>query len=259
MQLGSLSGKHCTIISPPCGDGGVSCLQDGLPLVENRHSIYSYLRANGLEYGPLFQGVQQQRCNESGEAIAEITLFPSPNREGYSDEETIIRPISLDAISHLCFAAYTAGGSRATATSVPSRISCLWVANGGLGSPKRKSVIACTNVTSTTKRGFSCEGVALDTVHLEELCLWYEGLELTNVTDAPSRSSFSLPNPKQFCMNIDSKIALNMLVPAGLDSVLQRLPPHPEVDQTSVFRDIEMLIDLSLRHLISSIEAKIFG
>ncbi|KAI0145929.1 putative polyketide synthase [Hypoxylon sp. NC0597] len=219
------------------------------------HSMYAYLEESGLRYGPLFQGVRKQRCNKSGEATAEVKLFSLPDdRKAHPDEEHIIHPVSLDAILHLCFTAYTAGGSRAMATSVPSRIGCLWVSNGGLRSSESGSVLVCTNITGVTKRGFSCDGIGCDTACPEELRLWYEGLELTNVTGTPNRSALPLPNPRQFCMHIESKIALDKLGPAGVNSVLQGLPLPQELDPIPVFKDLELLIDASLKRLISSVD-----
>ncbi|OTA81899.1 hypothetical protein M434DRAFT_37315 [Hypoxylon sp. CO27-5] len=218
------------------------------------HSMYSYLEESGLRYGVPFQSVRKQRCNKSGEAAAEIRLFSFlDDRTAHSDEEHTIHPVSLDAILQLCFTAYTAGGFRAMATSVPYRIDCLWVSNGGLRSPESESVLVCTNITSVTKRGFSCDGIGCESARPGVLRLWYEGLELTNITDTPSRSALSLPNPRQFCMHIESKIALDKLDTGGVNSVLQRLPLPQEVDPTPVFKDLELLIDASLRRLISSV------
>ncbi|KAI8633359.1 putative polyketide synthase [Xylariaceae sp. FL1651] len=218
----------------------------------NCDAMYRYLKEHSLDYGPLFQVARQQRCNDSGQAAAEIVLVgASDDEEREMGQRHVVHPILLDALMHLCFTAFTAGGSREMATSVPSRINSLWVSNKGLRSSKSSYLMASTDITSISERGFSCSGVGLDSEHDEEIRLWYEGLELTNLSDPPiDPPPF---NPRQFCMNVDCKIALNKLSSAQVHSVLEELHPAQEKDPTHFFEELELLIESALVKLKGSI------
>lgn len=213
--------------------------------VDSQH-MYRFLKQSGYEYGQFFQSAKYQRCNErTKKATAEVNLFRS------CEEDHVVHPVSLDAIFHLCFTAFTSGGSRPMATCIPSRIDSLWLSNEGLNWPEQEKVTACITDTRITRRGFSCNGGALDSCRSERLRLWYEGLELTKVTAGPLPSS--LPNPKQFCMNIDRKVALNKLTYSETRSFLDSLHPVPQ-DLSIFFRDLELLVEMSLNQLISLVD-----
>ncbi|KAK4107386.1 putative polyketide synthase [Canariomyces notabilis] len=213
--------------------------------------MYAYLRQCGYEYGPLFQGAQQQHYNEhERQATAQVALFSN------SVEDHVIHPASLDAILHLAFTGLTSGGSRPMATSIPSRIGCLWISDKGLSWPDCRAVTACSDITNITNRGFSCNGAALDSDTLTELRLWYEGVELTNVTHTPA--AFSLPNPKQFCMSVERKVALNMLEPSQICSLLEAMHPADQ-DLSGFYRDIGLLIEVTLERLSKCIDPSTFS
>ncbi|KAI0392953.1 putative polyketide synthase [Xylariaceae sp. FL0594] len=217
-------------------------------------SMYKYLKAHSLHYGPPFQVARQQRCNESGQAAARISLVPETDGEdGGKDQKSVVHPISLDALMHLCFTAFTAGGAREMATSVPSRISALWVSNEGLWKARPNGLAAFVDIASVDERGFTCNGVGMDGEGSGDIRIWYEGLELTNLSDVP-RASYS--NPNQFCMNIDCKVALDTLSISQLQSLLEELHPLDQVEErrsAELFVDLEMLIEKSLEVLTLSI------
>ncbi|KAI0415231.1 putative polyketide synthase [Xylaria grammica] len=212
--------------------------------VESQY-MYRFLQQCGYDYGPVFQAAKQQRYNHTAkEATAQVDLFDS------AEDDHVIHPVSLDAILHLVFTAVTGGGSRLIATSIPSRIGCMWVSGDGLSYPLNQAVTACTFVTSMSARGFFCNGAALDAKDPGKLRLWYEGLELTNVTATPP--SFSLPNPKQYYMNVDCKVAVSKLSHKEMEKYLNDLHPVKQ-NLTVFFAELEGLITSSLRQLTSSI------
>ncbi|KAI1355427.1 putative polyketide synthase [Xylaria sp. FL0043] len=219
----------------------------------NCEKMYQYLREHDLDYGPLFQVAREQSCSDSGQAAAEIVLVGASDGEDCKlRQKHVIHPILLDSIMHLCFTAFTAGGSREMATSVPSRIGALWVANTGLEISKPSCLAAVTDITSVSERGFSCNAVAVDHEKSSEIRLWYEGLELTNLSNVPI--SPPLSDPRQFCMNIDCKIALDKLSSSQVYSLLQELHPAQEVNPTRFFEDLESLIDGALLILRASVK-----
>lgn len=94
--------------------------------------MYEYLKETGYEYGPIFARCDKQRIHPTlKHATATTRLYNTP------DQEYVVHPASLDAILHLAFTALTSGGCSSMATSVPSRIGCLWLSASG----DRKSVV----------------------------------------------------------------------------------------------------------------------
>lgn len=215
--------------------------------------MYTYLKEHGLDYGPRFQVARQQKYDLFGRASAEISHDVQHDEEKAGTEfECVIHPITLDAILHLCFTAFTAGGSRPMATSVPSRISSLWIANKDCKDKGNMAMVARTNVTSSTQHGFSCSGLWLDNARSGEVLLWYEGLELFNLSSVPK--SLSLPNPGQFCMNMECKIAIDKLDCSEIQSLLLELRPAQQESPRQLFEDLGQLMSMALEKLLSSVD-----
>ncbi|KAI1436832.1 putative polyketide synthase [Xylaria sp. CBS 124048] len=204
-------------------------------------TMYDFLRRHGYDYGPLFQAAHLQHFNrQTKQATAEIALFD------LATEDHVIHPVSLDAILHLGFTALTSGGSRPMATAIPSSIGCLWVANEALSFPKQKTVTAYVSVDKVTKRGLTCNGGAKDS---QGVRLWWERLEMGNVTSSPPL--LELPSPKQFCMAVEEKPALNKMSCDEIVSLLNDLHPVTE-DLTEFYQDIGQLIEVTLEQLDNS-------
>lgn len=209
----------------------------------NSDNMYKFLSRYGYNYGPHFQAAGHQYCSEeTNKATAEIKLYDS------AQEEHVVHPVSLDAILHLCFTAFTSGGQRSMATSIPSRIGHLWISDKGLSSPDTQTVTAFSSVTSTTNRGFSFRGAAIDSGDGTSLRLWGEDIQMTNVTSTPV--SNSLPNPKQFCMGIECKVDMSKLSIEETVDLLNSMHPVSQ-GMSDFFRDLELLVNTSLRHLVT--------
>jgi NADPH:quinone reductase-like Zn-dependent oxidoreductase/SAM-dependent methyltransferase len=207
--------------------------------------MYRFLNEHGYDYGPVFQAARHQRCNEeSREAAAEVTLFKS------TEECHVIHPVSLDAILHLSLTALTSGGRRSMPTSIPSHVGYLWVSNEGLSRWDNDSITAFSAVTNVNRRSFTFKGASLEQQGTEKkLRLWVEDVRMTNVTPTPTTEL--LPNPEQFCMDIDCKPALNKLTPKEVDVLLREMHPVPR-DESAFFRDLQLLVRISLRRLLAS-------
>lgn len=205
--------------------------------------MYEYLKHHGYKYGSVYQAAQQQRCDQkSKQATAKVGLFKSV--EG----DHVIHPVSLDAILHLSFTALTSGGLNPMATSIPHRIGYMWVSN----TPEPSTVTACTNIQNVSKGGFICSGGALDNESTGELRLWYEDFELVNITSEPKPENL-FPNPKQFCMNIESKPALNKLSPSEIHFLIQKSHPIKH-DLSSFYQDVQLLVNITLEQLVKSVD-----
>ncbi|RDA90934.1 hypothetical protein CP533_5339 [Ophiocordyceps camponoti-saundersi (nom. inval.)] len=209
--------------------------------------MYLFLRECGYHYGPSFQAAHNQHCNEQRrEATADVYLSK------LSEGDHVFHPTSLDAMLHICFTAFSAGGTAPMATSIPSHIRCIWISNDGLHwRPGRDCVTSCSNITSLTSRGFECGGGAFDKNGSQELRLWYEGLELTSVTK--TQSWLSIPNPKQWYMNTECRVDIGLLHNDEVCSLLNERHPVEEAPP-GFFNDLRLLVELSLERLIAAVD-----
>lgn len=224
--------------------------------VDSKH-MYKFLTDSSYKYGPVFQGAQDQHCRgDTKEASAEVKLFSSTN------ELHVIHPASLDAMLHICFTALTAGGTLPMATSVITGFKHIWVSDQGISAPGQEKANACVSITSSTKRGFSCDGGAL-VGPSNEMKLWYEGMDLTNVTSVPRSTSrnTSLPDPHMFCMNIDLKVALDKLETREVASLLEAKVPRlaGEQRESDFDRGLRLLVLVALERAAKEFNEAAFG
>ncbi|KAI1326775.1 putative polyketide synthase [Xylariaceae sp. FL0255] len=225
----------------------------------NANDMYEYLKERSLEYGPSFRITQQQCYNGSGLAAAKIRfvdLDGGNESDGRQGRNHVIHPVTLDALMHLCFTAFTAGGSRDMATSVPSHFDSLWISNNILKKCTCRDMLGVLDITDVSKRGFTCNGVGIDREGSGDIRIWYEGLTLTSLSTTPKQLSLA-KKTQQFCMTVDCNIAIDKLDTAQVYSVLEDACPAPEEDLTDLFEDLEVLIHESLEVLRGEITPKV--
>ncbi|KAI0383929.1 putative polyketide synthase [Hypomontagnella monticulosa] len=204
--------------------------------------MYSFLRQYGYQYGTSFQLLRNQ-CHDNQKSAADITVF------GENEAVHVIHPATLDALFQLSFTALSSGGSDHMATSIPTRVASMWLSNSGLSRRDGDTIRAYVANSKVTSRGFLSSGVATSATDVEGIKLWYEGLELTNVTEASTPTPSSGDRPL-FCMEAQSKIALGKLDNQQIASMLEGLHTGGQ-DMAPFFQDLENLVDLSLHHTTS--------
>ncbi|XDG08296.1 hypothetical protein ABKA04_007911 [Annulohypoxylon sp. FPYF3050] len=217
-------------------------------------NMFAILSRCGFDYGPLFKVEHEDSIRyDERERLAgsEIALF----RELSGEEDHVIHPVTLDAILRVSYIAFTAGGSRPMPTSIPTRIGCLWVSNEGLRWPDADTIKVSSSLSMITQRGYSGNGGALSSNGTEspgKLRLWFEDLQMTNITSAPVVPLLSTAmSPEQFCMTVEHQIALDKLEPQDINSLLDDLhPPQPQVAAQS--SDLCLLVELALYRLTRS-------
>ena len=210
--------------------------------------MYNFLGKSGLDYGPFFQAAQSQRISVENEAAANVSLFDNGNPDM---EPHVVHPVSLDAIMHLCFTAFSGGGQKPMATSVPSSLAYMWISDRGLSVKDSESVPAFSKLTYATHRGFCVDTGAVDLGNTGHIKLFIEGLELTNITHTP-RADTMAPHPDQSYYNINCKVALNKLDPRETASYLEKLHPTKQ-DMTEFSPDVRSLLKSSLGDLTQSV------
>ncbi|KAJ2997560.1 hypothetical protein NUW58_g619 [Xylaria curta] len=214
--------------------------------------MYRFLQQSGLTYGPAFQALENQSYTRTGHAKADVRLYGSSDTKGSEDSPSsaVMHPASLDAIFHLAFTALSWGASQPMAVGVPTHLESMWLSNDGLAWPSHETVRAMLSIDKITKTGFICSGLATGMDSRRTAKLWYDGLELTNVTEAPHKGP-KLPNPRQFYMGVDCNPALGMM---SSNEIYQTLEAHhsPKTSNSGISGNLEELVRVTLTELVNS-------
>jgi hypothetical protein len=169
-------------------------------------AMYRKLDRCDLTYGPAFQIAKSQKVGLNNEAVAEVLTFKG---DGEELQPRVIHPVTFDAISHLCFTAFTAGGKKPMATSMPQKLEYAWVSSCGLATQDASSVQIFSTIVGEMPRGFDADYVVVDAANCKEVRLCISGLKLALVSEIPTE--LTLPNPQQRWYNIEQKVDLSML------------------------------------------------
>lgn len=217
----------------------------------NSNDMYDFLEHSGLHFGALFRGSSKQRISELKEVAAEVSLTPDHEAERLKMQINVVHPISLDTMLHTCLTALSKGGAIAMATSVPSRISSMWISKDGLnGSCGATSVTTTSTVIDQTTRGFTASCGAVDTKTHEPL-LHLDSIELTNITKKPISSQS--PISQQSYFHLDTKVALHSLSNSEIQSLLAT-EIVPASDSQRFLEDLSMAQEICLENLLSSVD-----
>lgn len=184
--------------------------------------MYERLKWWGLDYGPSFQRAKEQFVSTNGEAVADIRTL-------VGDEEDlqphVIHPVTMDAIGHLCFTAFSAGGQKSIATAMPSTIAYAWVSSSGLSAPQSNSIHTCSKVLRQTPRGFEANITGVNPQDENELLICIKGCMMAFISDVRKDSGnmqqIEFPNPAQQWFNVVRKVDLDMLSQKELGEYLR--------------------------------------
>jgi NADPH:quinone reductase-like Zn-dependent oxidoreductase/SAM-dependent methyltransferase len=226
--------------------------------VDSKH-MYDFLEASGYGYGRTFQRSREQRCSRHHpkRAAARISMFSS------SPQPHIIHPATLDAVVQLCFTCLSSGGQEPMATGIPSRLGSMWVAASGLSLPappeETDTLTGVVSLTKATSRTHLYSGAMLGNGHNEttppDVMLWYDDLEMTDISSAVSPRTASSKPDQQFCMTISTQVAIDKLTSQEKCDLLQSMHPEAE-DVSQLHRDLEVLAALSLDEMTSTVDTR---
>jgi NADPH:quinone reductase-like Zn-dependent oxidoreductase/SAM-dependent methyltransferase len=175
--------------------------------------MYGRLKHWGLDYGPSFQIAKDQFVSKDDEAVADIQTI-----KGEEDKELqphIIHPVTLDAIGHLCFTAFSAGGTKSIAAAMPSTLDYIWIGPSGLSAPQADSIHTVSKVVKRTPRGFKVDMSGVNPEDANDLRVYIKGLTMAFISEVRKDSDdirqMELPNPAQQWFNVVRKVDLAML------------------------------------------------
>lgn len=205
---------------------------------------YDFLHDCGYGYGPSFQRIQNIRYSNSGEALAQISLYQD------SFQSYVVHPTTLDAVMHLQFAATSHGCKKALGTLIPTKIDSLWIAAAGLGPITKGPVNVLTKVTSESHRFCKVSILGSNSSNQHEI-LRVVGLETTAVATATSSAPIRSPE-EQVLTYIDTKIDIDT---ASSEQILKYLakeypaPPEPVAHHLQLQNDIFQCLREVKEHL----------
>ena len=165
--------------------------------------MYQHLeQSNGVSYGPAFHVLQRFACNDDGEAVAKIKTFEWVEEEHANHMQAhVIHSVTWNATAQLLLLALTRGGEDVIETTIPTRITNLWVSGSGLSNPSTSSIKCYVKSVFKGYRGTDPTLFALDTV-TGDLRLSCASLETTTVASRDAVLQLQ-PEQTQLCYNLD--------------------------------------------------------
>ncbi|KAK8069347.1 hypothetical protein PG994_005963 [Apiospora phragmitis] len=117
-------------------------------------AVYDHFGKMGLQFGPTFQSLQRVQFNESGEVLADVKAFRWEADDGKANawQPHLIHPTTLDSFIQVVLVGLTKGASKAIPTTVPTRVTNLWLSSSGLAHPETSSLQVTSHELSRGNR-----------------------------------------------------------------------------------------------------------
>lgn len=173
-------------------------------------AVYDHFKNMGLEFGPAFQTLGNITCNDDGEVVAEIKAFKWETQDNMNFPQShLIHPTTLDGLIQLVLVGLTKGARNMIPTTVPTRITNLWLSSSGLCHPETTVLRATSKQLSRGSRQTESSFFALDqNGHLRASVAI---LETTNVDRQEAADSDN--SQRKLCYNMDWKPDIDLLTP----------------------------------------------
>ncbi len=172
--------------------------------------MYEHLQKIGLTFGPAFRPLQQIHCNNEGEAMTEVRTFEwSAQDNSNHPQPHVVHPTTLDGVAQLFSVALTKGAQEMIPTTIPTRMSKLWISNSGLSHSESESIQAYTKSAFKGYRGTEFNMFALDKV-TGDVLLSIESLETTTVASQGTVLK-GQSDQRQLCYSIDWKSDVDLM------------------------------------------------
>lgn len=213
--------------------------------------MYEHLHDIGLDFGPAFRPLQNIACNSLGEAIAEVHTFRWGDHSKHAQPH-VVHPTTLDGVAQLFSVALTKGAQNVISTTIPTRMTNLWISDSGLSHPIPKSIHAYTKSMFTGYRGTESHMFALDMV-TGNVLITIENLETTTVA-SPSTTLQIRSDERKLCHNIMWKPDVNLMDSQQTLSY-SRAGSAEVVEPIDFYQELSFLLVVFLRRTLKKINA----
>ena len=218
-------------------------------------SLYRFLHAHGISFGPSFRGLKDIRFNSLGEATASTNLQAWQTGAADVDIQAhVIHPVALDAMFQTIFPAMTLGGRKPIATIVPNAIPALslFIEDDHASVCESKTVDKTEDVRifATSKpRGFRNVENSVTAIHSES------GQPLLTATiECTSASGIERKPPNgevdgRRCFYMDWKLDLDLLDPGSVLSYCSSKASKPINFSNRTQEEKELACRIALQQL----------
>jgi acyl transferase domain-containing protein/NADPH:quinone reductase-like Zn-dependent oxidoreductase/SAM-dependent methyltransferase len=157
-------------------DGGLEAAKSAQALAEewDKHAelctetvdasmVYKHFREIGLEFGPTFQTLAKVDFSAEGQVVADINTFPwHADGEHNPRQDHLVHPTTLDSFIQTVLVGLTRGAAELIPTTVPTRITNLWLAPSGLSHPEATTLRAVSRQLSKGARQTESSFIVVD-------------------------------------------------------------------------------------------------
>lgn len=215
-------------------------------------TMYKAFEANGLNYGPSFQVMDDIAWNDSGVAVGTINVFPWTKKQSRNAPQAhVIHPATVDGLGQLGWVALTKGGQAVLSNGlVSTRVRQAWISATGASFCQTPILKAYTQSELVGLRGASISVVALDDAG--RLKLRISSIELTSVSGSWETSISGLQR-KQLCYSIEWKPEIQLLSKEQLQSYFG--PKHTDEDHLEFWDHLEILLLYFARKVVQKTDA----
>ncbi|KNG88668.1 polyketide synthase [Aspergillus nomiae NRRL 13137] len=215
-------------------------------------TMYKAFEANGLNYGPAFQVLDDIAWNDNGCAVGTIKVFPWTRKQSRNGQQRhVIHPATVDGLGQLGWAALTKGGRVVLSNGlVSTRVRQAWISASGASSFQTSRLKAYTQSEIVGLRGANISVVALDDAGRPKLRI--SSIEMTSVSGSWETSTASLQR-KQLCYSIEWKPDIQLLSKEQLQ--IQFGPQQRDEDHYEFWDYLEILLLYFARKVVQKADA----
>jgi acyl transferase domain-containing protein/NADPH:quinone reductase-like Zn-dependent oxidoreductase/SAM-dependent methyltransferase len=177
--------------------------------------VYEHFRDIGLDFGPTFQTLSKVNFSAEGHVVAEVNTFPwLADGQHNPRQDHLIHPTTLDAFIQVVLVGLTRGAAKLIPTTVPTRITNLWLAPLGLSHPGTTTLRATSRQLSQGARQTESSFMVVD--ENGSLRASVGILETTNIDrrEAADADDDGDQLTRRLCYHMDWKPDVDFLSPA---------------------------------------------
>lgn len=167
------------------------------------NTMYDKLHAMGMQFGPMFQCMDNIHVGQRKDASADINAFQWLE----NPQDHVIHPVTLDSIFHPTLIALIESTERNSRTAVPTKLRNLWLSGAGINHPSTSKVQVYAKVEELSSRAMtaSLHGINTD----GKIMVSISSLEVTFVDDG-NRNDVDV-DLEYMCYNIYWKADIDLL------------------------------------------------
>ncbi|KAJ5113761.1 reducing type I polyketide synthase [Penicillium angulare] len=217
-------------------------------------AVYDHFHGMGLQFGPTFQTLRNIKFSENGEAIADVKAFQwndSDDNKTNLSQLHLVHPTTLDGFIQVVLVGLTRGATKNIPTTVPTRITNLWLSASGLSHPEIDSLQVTSCQLSKGARQTESSFVVFDQDgHLRASV---GVLETTNVDRQETGDGIDGDKRRKLCYNMDWKPDID-LIPSSQGAVCFDAEKLLNCQQADFYQDLAIFLYATIARTLTSLD-----